>query len=87
MLVIEFVNCWCVCVMVCCRDRNDFVEKHQVSTSYLLQPPAIFRQIRSPQGKTNARLRPQKFPATLNLEDKWTVCWFNCLLTPSSVRI
>lgn len=29
----------------------------------------------------------QKYPATLKLEDKWMVCGFNCLLTPSSVRI
>lgn len=53
---------------------------------YLVQPLTISERIRFPEDNNHVCYL-QKFPATLKLEDKWTVYDFNCLLTPSSVRI
>lgn len=51
-----------------------------------LAPPQSARGSVSPKENIHG-CHLQKYPATLKLEDKWMVCGFNCLLTPSSVRI
>lgn len=76
MPLIEFVNYWRVSVKVRRTDRSGHAR-----TSYLIQH--LPEDPLTPR-KNNRR---QKFPATLNLEDKWMVQRFNCLLTPCSVRI
>lgn len=86
MPVIEFVNCWCVCVTVCCTGRNDCAETAGID---VLSVPASRNPPEDPltPKKNNGVSHPRKFPATLNLQDKWMVYKFNCLLTPPGVRI
>lgn len=78
MPLIEFVNYWRVSVEVRRTERRG-----HAWTSYLVQPLASSRRSAHPAEKH----RRQKSPATLNLEDKWMVSRFNCLLTPRSVGI
>lgn len=71
--------------MVLCLTAQDVLTPLKIR-HYLVQPPTISERICLAE-ENNHVCYLQKFPATLKLEDKWMVYDFNCLLTPSSVRI
>lgn len=74
--------------MTYCALFNNTVCIDALEVTVLSSPASLSISERSCFPKENNRdCYLQKFPATLRLEDKWMVYDFNCLLTPSSVRI